>query len=131
MKKTKKNSNKIVVPPNLLVPIAKFFKSELKALASRRKDVESEDPFSNRDRTTDNAAIDTEAEEQFGHATAVAIKEQIDRKMIQTRRALTRVKLGSYAVCSSCGNMINTDRLMIYPEATLCVKCEKKKEKKR
>jgi DnaK suppressor protein len=78
---------------------------------------------------TDNASPDTDAAEQFGHARVSAIKEQLDKKMIQTKKALARVKIGKYGICEDCGKMIDTDRLMIYPEATLCVKCETKREK--
>ena len=41
------------------------------------------------------------------------------------------IKNKGYGICEDCGKMIDTDRLMIYPEATLCVSCEAKKEKKR
>lgn len=127
----KKKKSKILFPANLLIPVGKFLSEQLKALEKRRKDIEKEDPFSDPERAFDNAAIDTEAEEQFGHANASALKEQIDRKMIQTRKALSRIRMGSYGACSRCGKMINTDRLMIYPEATYCVKCEKRQETKK
>lgn len=127
-KKTETKS--VLFPRKLLAPVAKILTDELKELKKRRKDVAGEDPFNDPDRVTDNA-IDTDADEQFGHDRSVAIKEQLDRKIIQTRRALSRIKLGTYGICTSCGNMIDTDRLMIYPEATQCVKCSKKKEKKK
>ena len=76
----------------------------------------------------DNASPDTDAAEQFGHARASAIKEQLDRKIIQTKKALSMVKIGKYGICEDCAKMIDTDRLMIYPEATLCASCQKKRE---
>jgi DnaK suppressor protein len=99
-------------------------------LEKRKKDIESEDPFKDTSRIADNASPDADAAEQFGHARTTAIKEQLDRKIVQTKKAMTKVKLGTYGICENCGNMIDTDRLMIYPEATLCIKCEKKQEKK-
>ena len=57
------------------------------------------------------------------------LSEELERKIIQTRKALTRIKIGKYGICEDCGEMIDTDRLMIYPEATLCAKCQKKREK--
>lgn len=131
-KKTKsaKSRSVIQIPAKLVAPVGVFLKDQLKRLERRKKDIEEEDPFSNEARVTDNAAADTEAEEQFGHVRTSAIKEQIDRKIIQTRKALTRIKLGKYGICENCGNMIDTDRLMIYPEATYCVNCERKKSKK-
>lgn len=131
MAKAKKKSKKEQVrfPRQVVAPVGKFLKGQLKQLEARRKSIEGEDPFDIPGRTHDNAAVDTDAEEQFGHARVEAINEQLDRKIIQTRKALARIKIGKYGICSNCGNMIDTDRLMIYPEATLCVKCEKKNEK--
>jgi RNA polymerase-binding transcription factor DksA len=129
-KKAKKKNPKVVkFPANLVVPVGKFLQGRLKRLEKRKKVIEKEDPFRNTSRVTDNASPDTDAAEQFGHARVSAIKEQLDKKMIQTKKALTRVKIGKYGICEDCGKMIDTDRLMIYPEATLCVKCETKREK--
>jgi len=123
------SKEKIIFPKSLVQPVANFLNNQLKELIKRRKNISSEDPFKNPDRVTDNASPDTDAEEQFGHARTSAIKSEIDRKIIQIRRALTRIKIGKYGICMGCGNMIDTDRLMVYPEATYCVKCETKKEK--
>ena len=119
----------LTFPSNLLVPIGHFLSAQLHKLEGNKKKLETEDPFTNEMRTSDNAAPDTEAEEQFGHARTSALKEQIDRKIIQTRKALSRIRIGKYGICENCGKMIDTDRLVAYPEATLCVDCEKKKEK--
>ena len=54
---------------------------------------------------------------------------QMERGIIQTRKALSRIKIGKYGICEDCGQMIDTDRLMIYPEATLCAKDARKREK--
>lgn len=125
-----KKTDPVVFPANIVRPVAGFLQAQLRELKKSRENISGEDPFKNPDRATDNASPDTDAEEQFGHARTSAIKQELDRKMIQTRRALARIKIGKYGICSSCGNMIDTDRLMIYPEATVCVKCEAKKEKK-
>jgi DnaK suppressor protein len=98
-------------------------------LERRKKNVERGDPFSNVDRASDNAAPDADAEEQFGHAMTSAVKEQIELKIRQTKRALRRIRKGKYGICENCGNMIDTDRLKVYPEATLCVNCERKRNK--
>jgi DnaK suppressor protein len=116
-------------PANLVAPIAGILKSSLKMLEFRKKEISNEDPFRDKSRVLDNASPDTDAEEQFGHARASAIREQIDRQIIQTRKALTRIKIGKYGICEDCGNMIDTDRLIAYPEATLCKDCKAKREK--
>ncbi len=132
---TRKNIKKspfaevILIPRHLLEPVGAFLHTQLKLLEKRKKVIEEEDPFTDTDRLVDNASPDTDAAEQFGHARVSAIKEQLERKIIQTRKALTQVRIGRYGICEDCGKMIDTDRLMIYPEATLCAKCQKKRER--
>ena len=116
-------------PKDLLKPVGIFLKQRLASLRINRKKISSEDPFNDKTRDLNNAAADTEAEEQFGHARVSAIKSELNAKARQIKKALNRVKKGKYGICEVCGNMIDTDRLAIYPEATKCIKCEKKAEK--
>ena len=133
MSKVKAKSNpkkrKFWFPTDLLSPIGEFLSEQLKKLERRKNKLEEEDPFTDDARATDNAAVDAEAAEQYGHARISALRKDIDRKIVQIRKALARVKIGNYGICENCGKMIDTDRLMVYPEATLCNKCEKKREK--
>lgn len=134
-KKRNKNVKKgkrfsvIRFPAKLLSPVAGFLRKNLRLLKKRRKEIDKEDPFKDTSRLMDNASPDTDAAEQFGHARTSAIREQLDKKIIQTRKALSRVKVGKYGICEDCSKMIDTDRLMIYPEATLCAGCQEKREK--
>jgi DnaK suppressor protein len=119
--------NEIRFPSSVVQPVRSFLQDQLKKLERQKKNLKEEDPFSNTDRVDDSAALDTEAEEQFGHARTSAIREQLDKRIIQVRKAVTRAKIGKYGICENCGKMIDTDRLMVYPEATRCVSCEKKR----
>jgi len=125
--KVKTKPEPIRFPATVLQPVNNFLRGQLKKLERQKEDLSQEDPFSSESRTSDNAALDTEAEEQFGHARTSAIKDQIDRRIILIRKAVTRIKIGKYAICENCGKMIDTDRLMVFPEATRCVDCEKKR----
>lgn len=116
-------------PSNVLNPVANFLSARLSVLEKRKKQLKKEDPFSDPSRVDDNAAPDIEADEQFGHARTSAISKEITKRIVQTRKALTRVKLGKYGICEECGQMIDTDRLVAFPEATLCAKDARKKEK--
>lgn len=122
-------SKQIIFPNNILIPIRKFLHLEEKKLEERKKQLERDDPFFDESRLTDNASPDTEAAEQFGHARVEAMKKDTERRAIEIKKALARIKIGKYGLCDSCGKMIDTDRLMIKPEATLCIDCEKRKEK--
>jgi len=116
-------------PSNILVPVAHFLTARLHTLEKRKKEISKEDPFADTARVDDNAAPDIEADEQFGHARTSAIKKEISKSIIGIRKALTRIRVGKYGICEECGQMIDTARLMAYPEATLCAKDAKKREK--
>lgn len=134
IKKSKKNKSKkksfqpLQIPANLLKPVSSFLQQRLKMLEKRKKEIAKDDPFNDTARLLDNASPDADAEEQFGHARTSAIKQQLDKRIIQTRKALSQIKIGRYGICEDCGKMIDTDRLMVYPEATLCASCQKKRE---
>ncbi|MEK9201331.1 MAG: TraR/DksA C4-type zinc finger protein [Patescibacteria group bacterium] len=116
-------------PANVLGPVKNFLQSRLGGLEKRKKEIVSEDPYVDKVRRTENAAIDAEAAEKVGHMQVFAIRKSLDRSIIQIRKALARIKFGKYGVCESCGKMIDTDRLMVMPETTVCINCEKRREK--
>jgi RNA polymerase-binding transcription factor DksA len=130
----KKNNNKKTkkefrLPADVLRPVNNFLQDELKKLLSKKQQVEKNDPFANPDRINDNAAEDTDAAEQFGHAQSEAIKDHLNLRIIQVRKALARVKIGKYGICENCNEFIDTKRLMTFPETTLCAKCGNKGNK--
>lgn len=120
---------KTVYPKEVLKPVEEHLSAELNKLSKRKADIEVEDPFNDRTRVDDNAAVDTDAAEQVGHMQVNAVKLALDRSMIQIRKAMSRIKIGKYGLCERCGKFIDTDRLMIMPESTVCIVCEKQKEK--
>lgn len=124
-----KKTNTLRFPASVLDPVGKFLEARLNVLRKRKKEIVKEDPFTDTSRTIDNAAPDIEADEQFGHARTSAISKELGKRIIQVRKALTRVRIGKYGICEECGQLIDTDRLMIYPEATLCTKDARKREK--
>jgi DnaK suppressor protein len=115
-------------PDEVLLPIKSFLLEKKGELEARKKRLVAEDPFSDPDnRLGNNAAIDADAAEQFGHETTVAMRDEIDRKLAEVDRALVRIESGKYGTCSGCGKMIDTDRLTVDPTAEYCVDCQSKK----
>lgn len=128
-KSTKADAKKVKYPVEVLKPVERHLGQKLADLLRRQKQITSEDPFADSSRLNDNAAVDADAAEQFGHMRVSALKNTLGRTIIQVRKALSRIKIGKYGLCERCGKFIDTDRLMILPETTLCVDCERKKEK--
>ncbi len=44
--------------------------------------------------------------------------------------ALTRIRRGVYGICDECGEPIEAARLRAAPEATACVRCQDRRERK-
>lgn len=47
----------------------------------------------------------------------------LDREIASVRRALDRIRDGSYGICVQCGEEISPARLDARPEAALCIRC--------
>lgn len=125
--KKKQKPTKNGFPLKILKPISDFLSQEMFRLERKKRAIVKEDPFLDTRRISDNASPDTDVVEQIGHDRVKALENQVNRKLIQIKKALARVKIGKYGICEQCSKMIDTDRLMVLPETTFCVNCEKKK----
>lgn len=115
---------------SLLNKIKLRLQSKEKQLEKRKVELSSEDPFADPERLNDNAALDTEASEQFGHERISAINREIDKMLVRVRKSLTRIKLGKYGICEACGKMIDTHRLSVDPTVQYCLPCAQKRSQK-
>lgn len=116
-------------PKDTLTQIQQHLEEEKKRLTTRVSELSSQDPFHDPDRTNDNAASDMEASEESNHDRVAALVDELKLKLTEVDAAIARIQNGNYGFCASCRTMIDTDRLAIYPTATLCLSCETKKKK--
>ncbi len=117
-------NNSVVFPKSLLIPIKGFLQNELARLRKTKHSIEKSDPFMNSDRTVQNS-VEEDVDEQIGHNETQAKAKFLSKQIVQFRKALARIKIGKYGVCERCGQMIDTDRLAVRPEITLCISCSK------
>ena len=116
-------------PASVLSQIKNYLEEKYRDVEHRLKDLKKEDPFEDHSRLLDRASDDSEASAKAGHERIAAMQQQLNMALVQTRKALTKIKIGKYGICESCGKMIDTDRLAAMPTATLCLTCEKKRER--
>jgi RNA polymerase-binding transcription factor DksA len=88
-----------------------------------------QDPYSDPERLSDNAASDADASEESNHERVEALEKTLQAKLNDIKHALTRIKNGKYGKCENCGSVIEKERLSIKITANFCVKCEIKQEK--
>ena len=71
--------------------------------------------------------------DQATAATSDALDRRIrDREkgiLKKINKALSRMDIGEYDECESCGNFIGNKRLTARPEATLCIECKEEQER--
>ena len=88
-----------------------------------------DDPFSDPDHVSDNAAVDTDVREQVGHDTIEAEVKDLERRVKEIDIALRKMSKKQYGKCEKCGKIIPQLRLKLVPEAQFCIDCEKKLRK--
>ena len=59
-----------------------------------------------------------------------ALIRTLERKVDSIDHALRMARNGTYGICETCSNRIDPARLEILPEATLCLECQRQKERK-
>lgn len=111
-------------PEDTLTELKVHLEEEKARLLTRIDELNVQDPFRDPERTNDNAASDTEANEESNHDRVAALVEESKKRVEDIDNALGRIKNGTYGFCSVCGAMIDTDRLSVVPTATLCLTCE-------
>ena len=127
MKNKNKDKLKLSFPQRFISPIKHFLEVELLKSKRAKKNLKNTDPFSDEGRVLENS-FEEDLDEQIGHFESEVKAKFLNKRIVQLRKALTRIKLGKYGLCESCGKMIDTDRLAINPSATTCVKCQKEKD---
>jgi len=116
-------------PDEILGDVRIHLEEEKKLLEARIDELVKQDPFSDPDRLTDNAASDRDADEESSHERFSALIEELRMKRKNIDEALFRISRRTYGFCTKCTSMIDTDRLSILPTAMLCKECEEKKKR--
>lgn len=117
----------ISFPSKLTENIKVFLVKKLLKLKRSEKSLKANDPFSDEQRTGNNS-MEEDLDEQIGHFDTEIKVGFVKKQIVQIRKALTRLKIGKYGVCEKCGKMIDTDRLAVDPEVTICLYCERERE---
>jgi len=61
--------------------------------------------------------------EAISRLTEIGVGRSLERALMRTERALTKLDEGTYGSCDRCGTTIPPARLRAMPDSTLCVAC--------
>src|SRR3990167_10709519 len=102
----------------------KLLKEKAKSLL-QIEEFKKDDPFSDPDHGSDNAAVDTDVREQVGHDTIEAEIKDMQKRVGEIDNALKKINKNQYGYCERCKKPILEARLKLIPEASFCIDCEK------
>lgn len=69
--------------------------------------------------------MEDNAEEIEEFTANASITETLEKELNEINAALERMKAGTYGKCDNCQEEIPVERLMAYPAAKTCLKCQK------
>jgi len=108
--------------------VVKYLEGQKLHLEKQLSKLTRDDPYLHHDWTV-SSEPGGEALEYEGHERITLVKANLAKGLDQVKRALSRLRRGSYGKCEKCAAKIDEKRLEAFPEATLCLKCESKAEK--
>ncbi|MCG2713705.1 MAG: TraR/DksA family transcriptional regulator [Candidatus Omnitrophica bacterium] len=70
------------------------------------------------------------ATDNYDREFSLGLASNERQSLYELEDALKRIEDGSFGICDDCKNNISKIRLKAVPSARLCIKCQKKREKK-
>lgn len=77
----------------------------------------------------DNHLADT-ATETYDRELDYTLEENSEHVLAEIDAALERIENGTYGTCTNCGEQIPEERLEALPWATLCIECQRDRERR-
>lgn len=96
---------------------------ELETFAS--KDPKTKDNWETKYPNRENGNMEEEADETQEYDNLLSIEHRLELKLKDVNSALEKIEKGTYGICEKCGKIIERDRIVAYPEAKLCIECNK------
>jgi YteA family regulatory protein len=81
------------------------------------------------DSVYDNHLADT-ATETYDRELDYTLEENSEHVLAEIDAALQRIEDGTYGTCTNCGKPIPPERLEARPYATLCIDCQRDRERR-
>jgi DnaK suppressor protein len=76
----------------------------------------------------DNIGRLSRMDEMHNQSILVANRNVIKNRLIEVKRARQRIKDDTYGYCTECDEAVAFPRLKAYPEAPMCLDCQRKSE---
>lgn len=123
--KTKKmNKEKIKKLEEILKLEKEGLTKELESFAI--KDNKIKDNWNAQIFINDESDKEEKIDESIEYNQLVSLEENMEVKLRDVNLALEKIQKNKYGICEKCNNEIEEERLQAYPEAKVCISCNKK-----
>lgn len=116
------------LPRKTLDNIKRLLLRRQREIEKNLKEVEKDDPI--KDDIVEATEPGTASWLAEAHGRTVALGGELKGVGLSIKKALFRIKNGSYGKCEKCGKQIDTRRLLAMPTTSLCLSCSAKNNKK-
>lgn len=116
------------LPRKTLNNIKKILLRKQKEVEINLKEVKGDDPAI--DDIADVTEPGTASWIAEAHGRTVALGAELKNVGLSIRKALSKIRKGTYGKCEKCGKQIDPRRLLAMPTASLCLICSQKSSKK-
>lgn len=122
------DTKKLAVPPTLLRDLVLRLWKRNKELKKEEELLVKSDPLmqeesDDRSESAESTAVDVQKTIQDARLSLV------QSARLEIRKALAKVRIGTYGICEVCKKPIDLARLKAFPQATKCFDCAKKEGK--
>ena len=116
------------LPQKTLITIKRLLLRRQKKLEEGLKNLEGSDPIKS-EGLAESSESGTDSWIADVHGRVIAIKQNLQQLLSHTKISLSNLKRGIYGKCEKCGKIIEIQRLLVMPTATLCLSCSRKFKK--
>jgi DnaK suppressor protein len=106
---------------------------ERQRVAAALQNLHEDHPGSLADETGEDAASDNHladtATDTYDRELDYTLEENSEHVLASIDAALKRIEDGTYGTCTKCGKQIARERLEARPSATLCIDCQRERER--
>lgn len=116
------------LPQKTLDTIKRYLLRQQREVEGNLRSVGKDDPVTS-DGLGESTEPGTASWMAEAHNRTEVMKEELKKMASNVKKALLKIKTGTYGQCERCGKQIEPKRLEVIPIATLCLSCSKKKTK--
>jgi DnaK suppressor protein len=118
------------VNKKLLSELEEKLKKEKSALTNELESFATEDKhmknnWDAKHPNSEDTDMDEKADEAQEYDNLLSLEHSLELKLKDVNLAMEKIGKGEYGICEKCGKEIEEKRLLVCPEARLCIKCNK------